>query len=204
MSFTDAIKTGFRKYIDFSGRASRSEYWWFILFTVIARIVTGFIPGVGFIVSLGLLLPSLSATARRLHDTNRTGWWILLPIGAGITGIVAGIILVTIDLLLLGAAIAILGPIIGFLALLGFLMQPSDPGPNRYGSCPLPPRGAGIRPAHCPLRGRTGRIGAPEAYGESGSAPPPYTPSGRQYCPQCGAERASGDARSCAVCGAVY
>ena len=153
---------------------------------------------------LGVIAALPVGHGRRLHDTNRTGWWILLPIGAGITGIVAGIILVTIDLLLLGVAIAILGPIIGFLALLGFLMQPSDPGPNRYGSSPLPPRGTGIRPAHCPLRGRTGRIGAPEAYGESGSAPPQYTPSGRRYCPQCGAERASGDARACAVCGAAY
>ena len=201
MSFTEAIKTCFRKYIDFSGRASRSEYWWFILFTVIARIVTTFIPGVGFIVSLGLLLPSLSATARRLHDTNRTGWWILLPIGAGITGIVAGIILATIDLWVLGVAIAILGPIIGFLALLGFLMQPSDPGPNRYGSAPFPPRGTG---GYAPIPGDS-YPPRPDAYGESGSAaPPPYTPGGRQYCPQCGAERASGDERACAVCGAAF
>lgn len=201
MSFTEAIKTGFRKYIDFSGRASRSEYWWFILFTVIARILTGFIPGVGFIVSLGLLLPSLSATARRLHDTDRTGWWILLPIGAGVAGIVAGIILVTIDLLLLGAAIAILGPIIGFLALLGFLMQPSDPGANRYGAAPYPPRGTG---GYSPIPSDPHPPRPTDTYGASEAAPPPYTPSGRQYCPQCGAEQVSGDARACAVCGAAY
>lgn len=145
-------------------------------------------------------MPSLSATARRLHDTNRTGWWILLPIGAGVAGIVAGIILVTIDLLLLGAAIAILGPIIGFLALLGFLMQPSDPGPNHYGAAPFPPRGTG---GYAPIPGDP-HPPRPDVYCESGSAPPSYTPSGRQYCPQCGAERPSADARACAVCGAAF
>ena len=73
VTFIESIKTCFQKYIDFGGRASRSEYWWFFLFTFIARIVLGFIPVIGFIVTLALILPSLSVTVRRLHDTDRTG-----------------------------------------------------------------------------------------------------------------------------------
>ena len=74
MSFTQSIKTCFQKYVDFSGRGSRSEYWWFFLFTFIVRLLTFWIPIVGLLILLGLLLPSLAATVRRLHDTNRTGW----------------------------------------------------------------------------------------------------------------------------------
>lgn len=92
MSFTEAVKICFRKYIDFSGRAGRSEYWWFFLFTVIARLVTVFIPYIGIAVSLSLLLPSLSVIVRRLHDTNRTGWWILLLVGVWLAGIIVGLI----------------------------------------------------------------------------------------------------------------
>jgi uncharacterized membrane protein YhaH (DUF805 family) len=69
------------KYVDFNGRASRPEYWWFYLFTVLlswgSLIVdhSGIVSG---IVNLALLLPALSAAARRLHDTNRSGWWMLI------------------------------------------------------------------------------------------------------------------------------
>ena len=69
------------KYVDFNGRASRPEYWWFYLFTVLlswgSLIVdqSGIVYG---IVNLALLLPALSAAARRLHDTNRSGWWMLI------------------------------------------------------------------------------------------------------------------------------
>ena len=80
-------------------------------------------------------------------------------------------------------------------------MRPGDPGPNRYGISPLPPRGAG---GYSPIPGDPYPPRPPDTYGGAGAEPPPYTPSGRQYCPQCGAERASGDARACAVCGAAY
>ena len=154
MSFTEAIKICFRKYVNFGGRASRSEYWWFFLFAVIARLVTVFIPGVGIAVSLGLLLPSLSVTARRLHDTIRTGWWLLLPVGLWLAGIITGLIwlltparaLAPIEVwmlgILAGAALGgingtglwgFLGAIAAFLAALYFVLQPGTPGPNRYG-----------------------------------------------------------------------
>ena len=199
MGFTEAIKTCFQKYVDFSGRASRSEYWWFFLFTVIARVLTAFIPGVGFIVSLGLLLPSLAATARRLHDTNRTGWWILLPISVGIGGIIAGGILAAIGVGVgVAAAIAILGLFLGFLVLLRFLIQPSDPGANRYGPSPFsPPSGVG----------GYGYIDPGQPHEPPYDAAPPdaiLQPSGRQYCSQCGAERAAAEAQFCTVCGSQF
>lgn len=76
MSLTDSVKTCLSKYVDFEGRASRSEYWWFWL----AALVLAQIPYVGFIVGLGTFLPSLAAGIRRMHDVGRSGWWILFPI----------------------------------------------------------------------------------------------------------------------------
>lgn len=83
MTFGKSISTCMGKYVDFNGRASRPEYWWFYLFTVLiswgALIVdqSGVVSG---IVNLALLLPTFSAGARRLHDTNRSGWWWLIAI----------------------------------------------------------------------------------------------------------------------------
>ena len=91
MSFGESIATCFRKYADFSGRARRSEYWWFALFYGICYVVTVILTAAKpafvillLIVVLGLLLPLLAAAARRLHDTGRSGWWILIgliPLG---------------------------------------------------------------------------------------------------------------------------
>ena len=66
VSFSEAIKSGFNKYCCFTGRASRSEYWWWVHFT--------------FSVSLALLLPGLGLGVRRLHDIGRSGWAILLAL----------------------------------------------------------------------------------------------------------------------------
>lgn len=80
-----------KNYVGFSGRASRKEYWMFVLFNIIFFIITivldNMLDGTGiifFIYALVLFLPSLAVTIRRLHDTDRTGWWALLsfiPIG---------------------------------------------------------------------------------------------------------------------------
>ncbi len=96
MGFIDAIKTCIvEKYVDFSGRASRSEYWWFSLFNFllqmgifviqIAVIATApdlfmAVQGLSLVVGLGLFLPHLSLTVRRLHDIGKSGWYILLII----------------------------------------------------------------------------------------------------------------------------
>ena len=198
MSFTEAIKTGFQKYADFSGRASRSEFWWFILFTIIARMLAALIPGVGFIVGLALLLPTLSAMVRRLHDINRTGWWILMPVGIAIAGIIAGIVLAVNVSLTWGAVIGVLTPILAFLSLLPFLIQPGDSVPNRYGPDPLQ-----MSPG---MRGQNyTNPGHPYVPPYNAAPPSPLLePSGRQYCPQCGAARAAADAQFCTVCGTEF
>jgi uncharacterized membrane protein YhaH (DUF805 family) len=79
MTFVESIKTCFGKYADFNGRAVRSEYWWFALFVFIVGMVTSTIhPALGGVFYLGVLLPQLAAATRRLHDTNRSGWWQLI------------------------------------------------------------------------------------------------------------------------------
>ena len=113
MTFTDAIKTCFSKYADFNGRASRSEYWYFFLFTILATIALSMIGRpmhlmmLSTVFSLATLLPSLAVGARRLHDTNRSGWMLLI-----------GLI-----------------PLVGWIVLIVFLVQePKEP--NQYGAAP--------------------------------------------------------------------
>ena len=91
MDLITAIKTCFKKYFVFNGRAKRSEYWWFFLFCILAGVASQLLDvvvlGQSFwvnygpintIVNLILIIPILSVGARRLHDTNRSGWWQLL------------------------------------------------------------------------------------------------------------------------------
>ena len=79
MTFQDSVRTCFTKSVDFEGEATRSEYWWFVFFIVVGgfalAIVSRFVSG---IFSLVTLIPAISAATRRLHDTNRSGWWQLL------------------------------------------------------------------------------------------------------------------------------
>ena len=92
-TFGQAVKSCFNQYCGFKGRASRAEFWWFTLFTYIVGFVLGFVDGLliistenaffaqlGFrgLFSLGVFLPALAVTARRLHDTDKSGWWMLL------------------------------------------------------------------------------------------------------------------------------
>lgn len=104
-----------KKYAVFSGRASRTEYWMFTLFTVIVSIVLTVVDraiGTGGVLaglySLAVLLPSIGVLIRRLHDTGRTGWWALIA----------------------------LVPIIGGLILLVFMILDSEPDTNQYGPNP--------------------------------------------------------------------
>lgn len=105
IGFVDAIKRALNQYAVFHGRASRSEYWWFVLFTMIASLVLPFIPILGWIAILALVIPSIAVVVRRLHDTDRSGWWYLL----------------------------VLIPLVGAIILIIFLVQPSQPGQNRFG-----------------------------------------------------------------------
>lgn len=79
MTFGESINICFKKYATFEGRASRSEYWWFFLFTLLVSMATGIISEtLSGLFSLAVLLPSLAVGARRLHDTDRSGWFLLL------------------------------------------------------------------------------------------------------------------------------
>jgi len=91
MDIQSSIKTCFNKYATFSGRASRSEYWFFILFGVLGGIVTLIIDvmildysieseytPINLIFSLILIIPSIAVACRRLHDVNKSGWWQLI------------------------------------------------------------------------------------------------------------------------------
>lgn len=100
MNFGQAVTAGFLNYINFSGRAGRSEYWFWVLFTVLAGVASEFLDAAIFVnhggfspanaplntlATLVLLPPTFAAAARRLHDTDRTGWWLLLVLtGIGV------------------------------------------------------------------------------------------------------------------------
>ena len=79
MTFVESIKVCISKYAEFNGRATRPEFWWWCLFTVLAGVALSVVSNVlSVLFSLGTLLPSLAVCARRLHDTNRSGWWQLV------------------------------------------------------------------------------------------------------------------------------
>jgi uncharacterized membrane protein YhaH (DUF805 family) len=114
--FIEALK----KYAVFSGRSRRMEYWYFVLFVVIITVVLNMLDlligantraGVGVlssIFSLAVLIPSIAVSVRRLHDIDRTGWWVLIS----------------------------LVPLVGWIVLLVFSVQEGTPGSNRYGPNP--------------------------------------------------------------------
>lgn len=103
LGFGDAIATCFRKYIVTAGRARRSEYWWFVLFVISALLlaivadmilwpysfsqVTSLGP-LGTVVMLATVLPLLAVGARRMHDTDRSAWWLVVQLVPAIGGLV--------------------------------------------------------------------------------------------------------------------
>lgn len=93
MNPLQSISSVFRNYINFSGRAQRSEFWWFALFSVVSQAVLNIVPILGWIYSLILLLPSLAVTARRLHDTGRSALWLLIYLVI-ILGWIVGMIMI--------------------------------------------------------------------------------------------------------------
>ena len=119
MNFSEAIQSGFSNYVNFSGRAQRSAFWYWILFVWLAGIAASILDAAVFgsdslyplssIFTLGTFLPNIAVAARRLHDTGRSGWWQLLW----------------------------LLPIIGFIILLIWLIQQGEAGTNQYGPNPL-------------------------------------------------------------------
>ena len=140
---------GLKKYAEFEGRARRKEYWMFILFDLIFAIaaavldeILGSQPVISIVYGLVLILPTLAVTVRRLHDTNRSGWWILLPcislIIAIFTTILFSFLLLTFDFqgLFIAPILGYIILIIGWAVLLVFTLQDSDVGNNWYGKNP--------------------------------------------------------------------
>jgi uncharacterized membrane protein YhaH (DUF805 family) len=92
MNFPQAIASGFKKYFTFSGRASRSEYWYWFVFATLAQVVFSLLDATIFKAPLSqtgvlerlwqlvTLTPTIGVAVRRLHDVDRTGWWLLLEL----------------------------------------------------------------------------------------------------------------------------
>ena len=88
MNFGQAISNGFSNYVTFSGRAIRSEYWYWTLFVLVGSTCTSVADGlilgdmenmpINLIFTIATFLPGLAVSVRRLHDVNRSGWWLLL------------------------------------------------------------------------------------------------------------------------------
>lgn len=115
MNFPDAVKSVYSQYVTFSGRSLRSEYWYFILFYVIVGIALaalGIAIGVPGILEnlfyLASFLPTLAVAVRRLHDVDRSGWWVLIPI-----------------------------TIVGIIPYLYWMTKEGDSGENRFGPPPI-------------------------------------------------------------------
>ena len=113
-NYINAYTSVLKKYTLFTGRARRSEYWMFVLVSFVISLVLGMIDGalhiklLGFIYAVAVLLPSLAVGVRRLHDTGRSGWWMLL----------------------------VFIPFIGAIILIVWMATDSQPGDNAYGPNP--------------------------------------------------------------------
>lgn len=108
MDFKTAVKHVFNNYANFNGRASRSEFWYWVLFVVLVGVfldIVG-IELLSIVFALGTLVPYFAVAARRLHDIDKSGWWLLLS----------------------------LVPIIGAVVLIYWWVQKGTEGPNRFGA----------------------------------------------------------------------
>ena len=139
MSFQESIATVFKKYFIFNGRASRSEYWWFylflflmgVVFTILSNIASSY-EVVDLIFNLGVLIPSISVAVRRLHDINKSGWYVLIPL----IPLPFFLLLTFIHKIEYVAMIEIilgLGLIALSIYLIYLLAKTGDKGPNKYG-----------------------------------------------------------------------
>jgi uncharacterized membrane protein YhaH (DUF805 family) len=172
MTLAEAVRTCFRKYATFSGRASRPEYWWFVLFLFVGQFIAGIVDAaifgaasvetdftdtsvgfeaentgpVGAVFGLATLLPALAAGWRRMHDTGRSGLFLLYPLlvmmGIGTFAAFLGIddpsraFDGTGELAFVVLALAVVVLILSPLIVIWWLTRPSQPGPNEYGPNP--------------------------------------------------------------------
>ena len=162
VNFPDAVKLGFQRYVDFKGRSSRAEYWWWTLFIVVVfvalSVIVGFMGALGLYLPdplilllnslfvLALIIPSLALGARRLHDINRSGWWILLFIYIFPNAYVVFALALVVSIAA-GISVGITGFIVpysvGFLLIISvpawwirWMFRQGGTGSNKYGSYP--------------------------------------------------------------------
>lgn len=163
MGFWSAVRTCLGKYVVFRGRASRSEYWFFILFFVLASMAIGIVDSavfpafttvedggpLGGVFGLAMLLPLVAAGWRRMHDSGRSGFYVLVPtlvtlaavlvaaFGLGLADFASG----GLDKMLTSATLILLVPlmiiaVLSPLLVLWWLTRPSQPDTNSYGPNP--------------------------------------------------------------------
>lgn len=160
MGFIEAVKHAFKNYANFRGRASRPEFWWFGLFMVIVSVALFILTEVGIATSadpqlwntlaqvgtimnlvwfLATILPVSAIWFRRLHDSNKSGWWYGLTVASGIGGFVLFALSALQNQILFaaGMGLAIVSGISGIVLLI-FALLPGTPGPNSYGESPTP------------------------------------------------------------------
>ena len=171
MTFTEAIRTCFRKYATFSGRARRPEYWWFALFVFAGAFALTMLDGAVFgfgteeaprprifapVFQLAAFLPLLAAGWRRMHDTGRPGWLVLLPVAISLGGFLLSLMGVigfarlerieAVDeaqlrdtALLMGSAgfiVVVVAQVVATALLVWWLTRPTEPEENAYGPVP--------------------------------------------------------------------
>jgi uncharacterized membrane protein YhaH (DUF805 family) len=144
MGFVAAVKQGFRRGLDFKGRATRPEYWWFTLFAAICNMIGNVINGVSgspiisFIILIPIMIPNLAVAFRRLHDTDHSGWWYSAIFILLIAGSLLMMLLKGLGILVMLAAVAAL-----FANLIFFCTAGTNEA-NRFGP---PPQNAVAAPA---------------------------------------------------------
>ena len=118
VSFPDAIRLGFQHYFDFRSRSTRAEYWWWVLFVILTQQALNVVNiRIGILFGLAVLIPGLALGTRRLHDINKSGWWLLMWFG----------------IFLIRVGIFLIAPVI---VLIVWHTKPSDEGTNKYGPDP--------------------------------------------------------------------
>ena len=140
MTLTESIKTCFTKYAVFNGRANRSEYWFFFLFGFLSAISLSILDAAHFpknetgvfslIFTLLTFIPFISAACRRLHDTNRSGWWQALPYGVMLFSVILALLSET--LLIVG----LIGSGITAVVVLFWMGSSGDNSKNQFGPAP--------------------------------------------------------------------
>ena len=156
LSFPEAIKSCLRQYVGFTGRATRAEFWWWVLGFVVVSIPLGILDGIifgfepddlnvfGILFGLATVLPWLAVTARRLHDTGRTGWWQILVGIPGLIPVLIGFFVafayplstVSIVFFVVAGLISVAFWIGLHVWLIWRLASQGQPGPNKYGPDP--------------------------------------------------------------------